>query len=193
MSGFTGSRLCSWTPSFRTSGSDMRVNIDELKPGVHLANAVGVEVMRWTPKDGEWLKQDGKPVGLKLPVSDVLKAGDFRPELNWNCTALVLRLFSYVEIFQADEDLGVVGELSRNPPMRRGQWRCRLLKHDPPGRPGELCIVADTLPLAVCRAALKANKWIWSDRDSEAAKKPEFLRMDGSKPERVGDGEVESW
>jgi len=156
---------------------------DELRECVFLANKVAIDVMRWTAKDGRWYKRDGSPTGLIVAAADNYIVGEFRPDVEWNAMSVVLCLFKYVEHFRADEDIGLPGEFSRNPPMKRGQWRCRLLKHDPPGRPGACCAVADTLPLAVCAAALKANKWIWSTDDEKPKKKSALVRMDGSKPD----------
>ena len=112
--------------------------------------------MDWEEVSGTWETAAGGKAGFKCATSDAQEEGTFRPDLDWNHMAKVIDALNYCYLYQTDQD--VVVPTKSGPAdvhIKSGQWECKMLRERIEDKDKDLFVVADTAPLAVCRAALK--------------------------------------
>jgi len=117
-------------------GADRReAEIIELQPDDELNAAIATEVMGWTRyHDATWLADDGRRIVARWsPATDIADA---------------------FEVVERMRENGVWVTFSASPPD--GQWVVNLEGASMLGKAPIARIFADTLPRAICEAALKA-------------------------------------
>ncbi len=144
--------------------------------GRALAGKVAIDALFWHASNGAWLNREGKRTGFLVAKTDEPTWGDWRPDLDWSQMRVLIDWFGYCHLRLADRDTFREGSRGPHLLLRAGQWECKLVEQEDPdiGR-RTFYAIAETAPLAVCHASLKAADacklaaiWTYSEGEGQS-------------------------